>query len=435
MRFLLFALLLGSPALADPVLIRAARLFDGTSDKLITPGVVMVDQGKIIAVGPAVAAPMGTPVIDLGDATLLPGFIDAHTHLSFEGSTDWKQDQLDSLQKPIAEFALAAGEFAKKTLRAGFTTCRDLGSAEQIDVGLRNAINSRVIEGPRLFVAYYALGATGGHCDSDAYRPGVLAHESEAGIGDSPDALRALVRRNLRYGANVIKVCATGGVLSVGDDVDVPQLTQAELDAVVDEAHALKKKVAAHAHGATGAKRAIKAGVDSIEHGTFLDDEGLTMMKAKGTVLIPTLMAAQGLREKLASNSLPPPVVVKAKLALAAINAMVGKALAKGVIIGFGTDAAVYPHGRNAEEFAQLVVAGMKPAAALRAATSVNAALLGWSDKIGSVSVGKLADLVAVPGDPLKDIRTTEKVFFVMKDGIVYRNDRSAPGPLVPLPR
>ncbi len=427
MRFLVIALLgLTGSASAAPIIIRAARLFDGTSETLVTPGVVLVDEGKIIAIGPKVAAPMGVQVIDLGDATLLPGFIDAHTHLTTEGSNDWKQDELDSLHKPIAELALISSTYAKKTLRAGFTTCRDLGSAEQLDVGLRNAINDGVVEGPRMLVAYAALGSTGGHCDSEAYRPGVLAKETEAGTGDGADALRSLVRRNLKYGANVIKVCATGGVLSAGDDVDVPQLTQAELDAIVDEAHSLKRKVAAHAHGAIGAKRAIRAGVDSIEHGTFLDDEALTMMKAKGTVLIPTLMAFQGVREKLAANALSPPVVVKAKLALAAIGATVSKALAKGVIIGFGTDAAVTPHGRNAEEFGQLVTMGVKPVAALRAATSVNAALLGWSDRIGALSPGKIADLVAVPGDPIKDIRATEKVFFVMKDGVVYRNDRGA---------
>ena len=431
MRFFVLALLVvSSSSLAAPVVIRAARLFDGTSEKLITPGVVLVDDGKIIGIGPKIAAPMGVQVIDLGDATLMPGFIDAHTHLSFEGSNDWKQDRLDLVEKPIAELALTSATYAKKTLQAGFTTCRDLGSFEQVDVGLRNAINSRVIEGPRLLVAYASLGATGGHCDVDGFRPGVLAQQTDPGVADGPDALRALVRRNLKYGANVIKVCATGGVLSMNDDVDVPQLTQAELDAIVDEAHALKRKVAAHAHGAIGAKRAVRAGVDSIEHGTFLDDEALTMMKAKGTVLIPTLMAFQGVREKLAANALPPPVVIKAKLALAAINTTVTKAAAKGVTIGFGTDAAVYPHGRNAEEFAQLVGAGLKPIAALRAATSVNAALLGWSDRIGSLSVGKLADLVAVPGDPLKDIRATEKVFFVMKDGIVFRNDRGLPPPL-----
>ena len=423
--FVLAIFAAASPALASPIVLHAARLFDGTSDKLIVPGVVLIDDGKIVAAGASVVTPAGAQVIDLGDATLLPGFIDAHTHLTFEASNDWKQDRIDAVEKPIAEFALISAVHAKKTLRAGFTTCRDLGSDDQLDVGLKNAINAGITEGPRLLVAYEAIGATGGHCDTDGFRPGVLLHETAPGVADGPDALRGVVRRNIKYGATVIKICATGGVLSLGDDVDTPQLTQAELDAIVDEAHSLKKKVAAHAHGATGAKRAVRAGVDSIEHGTFLDEEALTLMKATGTVLIPTLMATQGLREKLASNSLPAPVVVKAKLALAAINATFAKAIAKGVTIGFGTDAAVYPHGRNAEEFGQLVAGGLKPAAALRAATSVNAALLGWSDRVGALSAGKLADVVAVPGDPLKDIRVTEKVFFVMKDGVIYRNDRA----------
>jgi imidazolonepropionase-like amidohydrolase len=423
-RLLALALLVSAPALGAPVVLKAARMFDGTSDKLVSPGLLLIDDGKIVAAGPSVATPAGAEVIDLGDATLLPGFIDAHTHLSFQGSNDWKQDRIDAYEKPVAELALISAGYAKKTLQAGFTTCRDLGSTEQLDVGLRNAINGRVAEGPRMLVATNALGATGGHCDVDGFRPGVLLHETDPGVADGPDALRSLVRRNVKYGANVIKICATGGVLSLADDVDTPQLTQAELDAIVDEAHALKRKVAAHAHGATGAKRAVKAGVDSIEHGTFLDDEALTMMKARGTVLIPTLMAVQGIREKLAANALPPAVAVKAKLAMAAINNTFSKALAKGVIIGFGTDAAVYPHGRNAEEFGQLVTAGMKPVAALKAATSVNAALLGLGDRIGSLTAGKLADVVAVPGDPLKDIRVTEKVFFVMKDGVVYRDDR-----------
>ncbi len=426
-HLLVLSLLAGAgPAFAAPILVRAARLFDGASDKPVTPGVLLIDEGKIVAVGPGIAAPMGTPVIDLGDATLMPGFIDAHTHLSFQGSNDWKQDRLDFNEKPIAELALKAGQYAKKTLHAGFTTVRDVGSFEQVDVGLRNAIDEGVVEGPRMQVALESIGAVGGHCDSDGFRPGVLKDETSPGVATGPDALRGVVRRNVKYGATVIKICATGGVLSMNDAVDVPQLTQAELDAIVDEAHALRKKVAAHAHGATGAKRAVKAGVDSIEHGTFLDDEAIGLMKAKGTVLIPTLMAFQGVREKLAANALPPPVVAKAKLALAAINGVVTKALAKGVTIGFGTDAAVYPHGRNAEEFGQLVAAGLKPAAALRAAMSVNAALLGLTD-VGTLAAGKRADVVAVPGDPFKDIKVTEKVVFVMKDGAVVRNDKGGP--------
>jgi imidazolonepropionase-like amidohydrolase len=239
--------------------------------------------------------------------------------------------------------------------------------------------------------------------------------------------MRAAVRLNHKYGADVVKVCATGGVLSLTDAVDTPQLTQEELDAMVDEAHALRMRAAAHAHGAEGAKRAIRAGINSIEHGTFLDDEALDLMKQKGTYYVPTLMAAQGLRERMARNAaaFPPPIMEKARVAAATLDATVRKAIQKGVKIALGTDAAVYPHGRNAEEMAELVRLGMRPVDALRAATSVDADLLGVSDRLGSLEAGKLADVVAVPGDPTRDIAVTQKVLFVMKDGVVFRNDRA----------
>jgi imidazolonepropionase-like amidohydrolase len=311
---------------------------------------------------------------------------------------------------------------------AGFTTVRDVGSNEFIDVGLRNAIRKGKIPGPRMLVSVHAIGATGGHCDpTGGYRYGQMSHESGIadGIGNSPDDMRAIVRFNVKYGADVIKVCATGGVLSESDDVDSPQLSQAELNALVEEAHALKRKTAAHAHGAEGIKRAIRAGIDSIEHGTFADDEALAMMKEHGTYLTPTLMAFQGLREAFASNKyIPPAIAPKAKAALAAIDQTVKKAIASGVRVSLGTDAGVYPHGRNAEEFGQLVARGMRPIDALRAGTSVDAELLGILVRTGTLERGKFADIVAVPGNPLEDVRMTEKVKFVMKEGKIYRNDR-----------
>jgi imidazolonepropionase-like amidohydrolase len=228
-----------------------------------------------------------------------------------------------------------------------------------------------------------------------------------------------------KYGATIIKTCATGGVLSLADAVDTPQLTQAELDALVDEAHALRLKTAAHAHGAEGAKRAIRAGIDSIEHGSFLDDEALDMMKQRGTYYVPTLMAVQGLSEQIAKGvAIPPAIRPKAEAAIAAIHQTFQKALAKNIKIGLGTDAAVYPHGRNAEEFHQMVDLGMKPISALKAGTSSDADLLGLADKIGSLEKGKLADVVAVPGNPVDNIRQTEHVFFVMKEGVVYKNEK-----------
>ncbi len=403
-----------------PIVLNAAHLYDGKSDRLVSPAVVVVADGKITAVGSGGAIPADATIIDLGDATLLPGFIDAHTHLSHQRSPDWKQDRIDSLEESVAEQALIASEYARKTLMAGFTTVRDVGAGDAIDVGLRNAIRKGKIVGPRMIVATNAIGATGGHCDITGYRKGLLAKESSDAVADSPEQARAAVRHAAKYGADVIKVCATGGVLSLTDDVDTAQMTQAELDAAVEEAHALRKKVAAHAHGATGAKRAIRAGVDSIEHGSFLDEEAVNLMKSKGTYLIPTFMPLKTLR----ADQLPPPVIPKFYAALAHHATSFKLALSKGVRIGFGTDAGVYNHGENAQEFRYMVEAGMKPIDALKAATSMDADLLGVSDRLGTLVAGKLADVVAVPGNPFADIRQTERVFFVMKEGVIYRNDR-----------
>ena len=415
-------LLLPAAAQTKSYVLKAARIFDG--NRISTPGLVVVSGSKIFAVGPTSSVPAGSEVIDFGDATLSPGFMDAHTHLSGDDSGNFQKIVIDSLQQTIPEQTLRSLENLKKTLRAGFTTVRDVGASNYIDVGLRNAVRDRLIEGPRMLVSVHALGSTGGHCDDQGgFRPGVFNRESgpEDGVINSPEQARYAVRFNIKYGADVIKTCATGGVLSLTDEIDTPQLTQEELNALVDEAHALRKKAAAHAHGATGAKRAIRAGIDSIEHGTFLDDEALEMMKQRGTVWIPTLMATEGGKAMIAKGSQPPAIEAKMRNAIEAIGKTFKNALAHNVIIGLGTDAAVYPHGRNAEEFHQMVALGMDPLQALRAGTSIDAKLLGVDGFTGTLEVGKMADIVVIPGDPVKEIRNTEKVVFVMKEGVVYK--------------
>lgn len=432
-RILLGGWLFAACGLAAPhvVVLKATRMFDG--HRMMTPGLVVISGTQISGVGPGAAIPPGAEVLDFGDATLSPGFMDAHTHLSLPSLTDYRQRALDRLQLTIAEQALRATESTRKTLMSGVTTTREVGSSEFIDIGLRNAIRAGKVDGPRMLVAVHSIGSTGGHCDQQGgYRFGLFGRENgpEDGVINGPEDARRAVRLNVKYGADVIKTCATGGVLSLADEVDTPQLTQDELNALVDEAHALRKKTAAHAHGATGAKRAIRAGIDSIEHGTFLDDEALDMMKARGTYFIPTLMATQGGREMMGKGLYPPAIEAKMAAAIAAIDQTVRKALAKGVKIGLGTDAGVYPHGRNTEEFHQMVDRGMSPLDALRAGTSSDADLLGIADKLGTLEKGKIADVVAMPGDPIQNIRATEKVFFVMKEGVIYRNDRGSNSPV-----
>jgi imidazolonepropionase-like amidohydrolase len=422
------ALPLALASVDGPIVLKAARMFDGKADHVVSPGLIVVDAGKIVAVGRGAAIPPGAQTIDLGDTTLLPGFIDAHTHLSDPYQRDYRQGEMDLLKKAPAERALIASEIVRITLMAGFTTVRDVGSEDLIDVGLRNAIDAGKIPGPRMLVSVRALGSTGGHCDPAAgFIPNLFGHEAAIpdGVINSPDDARKAVRYNIKYGADIIKTCATGGVLSLTDDVDTPQLTQAELDALVDEAHALRRRTAAHAHGAIGAKRAIRAGIDSIEHGTFLDEEAMRMMKERGTFYVPTMMAAEGLKQSLTDGYMPPVIEKKARLAIASLHETVTKAVAMGLKIALGTDAGVYPHGKNAGEFEQLVSCGMKPVNALKAGTSVDADLLGVADRTGTLETGKSADVVAVPGDPEADIRQTQKVIFVMKQGVIYRNDKN----------
>jgi imidazolonepropionase-like amidohydrolase len=385
------------------------------------PFEVLIEGGRISAVGTGLAVPPAAQVIDLGDVTLLPGFIDLHTHITGESTDDWAAGAIAEMRRTVPERTLRAAVFARRLLEAGFTSVRDLGSADWIDAGVRNAVVAGDFVGPRIRAATGALGARGGHCDTTGFPYKAFGEESgiDQGVASGADQFRDAVRFAVKYGADVIKVCGTGGVLSLGDEVDTPQLTQAEMDAIVDEAHRLRKKVAVHAHGATGAKFAIRAGADSIEHGSFLDDEALKLMKERGTYLVPTLLAGEYAIGRKATRKYPPEIARKAQAAVAARSDMFRRALAMGVRIAFGTDSGVGPHGANAEEFALMVELGMKPAAALRSATSVAADLLGTASDVGTIEVGKAADLVAVPGNPLDDITVTERVSWVMKGGAV----------------
>jgi imidazolonepropionase-like amidohydrolase len=405
------------------IAVKAARLFDGRSDRVVADGVVIVVDGRIQAAGSRLAVPRGAQVIDLGDATLLPGLIDVHTHLSHQRGTDWNKDAMDGMRRGVPETTLHAAMYARRTLEAGFTTVRNVGAPDFIDVGLRQAIDDGVVPGPHVVAAASALGARGGHCDETGFPYQRFGRETGLpdGIAAGADGFRDAVRFQIKYGADVIKICATGGVLSLGDDVDTAQLTRDELVAIVDEAHRLRRKVAAHAHGDGGARLAVEAGVDSIEHGTFLSRATLELMKQRGTFLVPTLRAYRGIDPA----KLPPELAVKARAAIAGRAASMKLAIELGVPLALGTDAGVVDHGGNAQEMVLLVEYGTSPAAALRAGTSAAADLIGRAADVGTLEAGKRADLVAVPGNPLDDITATQRVLFVMQDGRVVRNDRA----------
>jgi imidazolonepropionase-like amidohydrolase len=404
-----------------PIVLKAARVFTSTSDRVVAPGMVIVVGDHITQVGPNLTVPPGAQVIDLGDATLLPGFIDAHVHMAMEGGDDWYRDFYQNALRFPAEQAHYAAKYARVTLEAGFTTVRDVGSQDYVALGLRNAINAGVAEGPRMLIANYGIGSTGGHADQAPFPPDrVKPAGTVQGICNGPAECREAVRYQIKYGADVIKCMPSGGVLSLSDPVDVPELTLEEMSAIVSEAHAWHRKVAAHCHGDAAAKIAIAAGVDSIEHGSFLQDDTLRQMKEKGVYLVPTLFAGFWVGEK--ADRFPPAIAAKARAASAAMQSMFQRAAKIGVKVAFGTDSAVEPHGLDAREFALMVKNGFTPTQALLAATVSAADLLGLADRIGTIESGKLADLVAVPGDPLQEIRQTEKVTFVMQGGRVIKN-------------
>ena len=414
------------------VALRAARVIDGTGAAPILNGVVVVTDDKIVAVGKqgSVTIPAGARVVDLGESTLLPGFIDAHTHIVGRELND-PQSPTAAVRDYDAVGAIIGVASAQKTLLGGFTTIRNVGASNFDDMALRKVIGEGVVIGPRMQNAGHAIGITGGHCDENGYKPGLMDGNPRIGVADGPDQIRAAVRYQAKYGADVIKTCATGGVLSDGDAVGVPQYTYEEMKALVDEATKLERKVAAHAHGAEGIKIAVRAGVASIEHGSFLDEEGAKMMVQHGTYLVPTLSAGEAVEKAAKTGVLKGQRAEKALAAAAAMRNGVKIAVRNGVPIALGTDAGVGPHGANGHEFSLMVEwAGMTPMQAIVAGTMNGAKLLGWENRIGTLAAGKLADIVAVPGDPLRDIHVMEKASFVMKNGFVYKSQTQAP----PLP-
>src|SRR5882762_5110537 len=400
------------------VAVHAGNLLEVKSGKLLPNQVIVVEGEKIVSVGPAAASkvPADAKRIDLPNATVLPGLIDAHTHLTADPRFGY-----DRLAVSVPRETLIGAKNARATLQAGFTTVRNVGASGYSDVALRDAINAGDVPGPRMLVSGPALSITGGHCDNNLLP--FESHVQSAGVADGVAAVQHKVRENIKYGADLIKICATGGVLSHGDNPQASQYTLEEMKAIVADAHRLGRKVAAHAHGAQGIRWASEAGVDSIEHGSYIDDAAIAEMKKNGTYLVPTLYLMDWFFENAEKIGTPPEMIAKGKEVMPAARKNVARAFAAGVKVGFGTDAAVYPHGFNAHEFAVMVKLGLTPLQAIQSATINDADLLGWSDKVGTIEPGKWADIIAVDGDPLADVTTLERVKFVMKGGEVVKNE------------
>jgi imidazolonepropionase-like amidohydrolase len=399
------------------VVIHAGHLLDVKTGKILENQTILVEGDKITKVTAKLdqLLPQGTTFIELPNATVLPGLIDAHTHITFDPVFGYSMLGISAPRE-----ALTGAKNARVTLEAGFTTIRNVGARGYSDVALRDAINAGDVPGPRMVVSGPALSITGGHCDNNLLP--FDYHRTSEGVADGVEAVQHKTREIIKYGADVIKVCATGGVMSKGDDPNASQFTLEEMKAIVAEAHRLGRKVAAHAHGAQGVTWASEAGVDSVEHGHLMNDTSIATLKKNGTYLVPTLYLVDWQKENAAKANLPDYVKHKMEMVSEVGQANAKKAFAAGVKIGFGTDAAVYPHGLNAHEFAVYVRLGMTPLQAIQTATVNDADLLGWSDKIGTIEAGKFADIIAVDGDPLSDVTTLERVKFVMKGGEVVKN-------------
>src|SRR6202165_2417381 len=399
--------------------IRAGRVLNVRTGELRANQAIVIEGDKIAQIAPSgeVTAGPGDTTIDLPDATLLPGLIDMHTHLTFDLNSLGYQ----GLSISTAREALHGARNARRTLEAGFTTVRNLGAKDYADIALRDAINDGDVIGPRIVASGPALGITGGHCDETLLPPAF--HFQGEGVADGVEGVQRKVREVIKYGGDVIKICATGGVLSKGDDPNASQYTLEEMKAIVADAHRLGRRVAAHAHGAEGVRWASEAGVDSIEHGHLMDDAAIATLKKNGTYLVPTLFLGEYMEKNMDRSDIPEFSKQKMRDVIAAMRKNTGKEFAAGVKAAFGTDAAVYPHGLNAGEFHVYVSLGMTPLAAIQTATINASDLLGPKYLVGTLEPGKWADVVAVDGDPTKDVTTLERVKFVMKAGAVYKND------------
>jgi imidazolonepropionase-like amidohydrolase len=421
-RYLVLGIILLSfTASAQKTVIHCGNLIDGKSNEAQAQMTIVIEGNKITAVQKGFTKPAtGEKLIDLSQKTVMPGFIDMHVHL--EGETN-KDQALQRFTSNEADVAFRSTVFARKTLMAGFTTVRDLGGSG-VNISLRNAINQGLVTGPRVITAGKSIATTGGHADpTNAYRKDLMGDPGpKEGVINSPEEARQAVRQRYKDGSDMIKITATGGVLSLAKDGSGPQFTEDELKAIVETAKDYGMHTAAHAHGAEGMKRAILAGITSIEHGTLMTVEIMDLMKQKGTFYVPTLSAGKFVAEQAKIPGYYHPLVVPKALEIGPqLQETFGKAYKRGVKIAFGTDAGVFPHGDNAKEFTYMVDAGMPAMEAIKSATVVNAGILGMTDKIGTLEPGKFADIVATDENPLTNIKTVEKVSFVMKDGVVYK--------------
>jgi len=420
------------PTAPATVYVKAGHLFDATSDMLRENVVVVVTGERIAKVAPAaeVTIPAGATVVDLSKAWVLPGLIDCHTHLQARAD---RYDPIDEVRMSAFNLGFNGVGNANKTLQAGFTAVRDVGSVAFFAVDLRKAIDAGEFPGPRVVASGPGISITGGHGDMNGFTPNVqnMLYPAEKGyaIADGPDEVRKVVRAQIKYGVDVIKIMATGGVLSAGDKPGAEQFTYEELKVAADEAHRAGRKIAAHAHGAEGIKDAVRAGIDSIEHGSLIDAEGIELMKQHGTYLVADIYNDDYILGKAIEFGLPRENVDKEKMVGRLQRENFAKAVAAGVKIAFGTDAGVYPHGDNAKQFYYMVKFGMTPAGAIRAATQSAADLIDRSADEGTVEAGKFADIIAVSANPLENVTVLEHVAFVMKGGKVYKDELGAAKP------